>query len=811
MTFGTKAETLARLVPRLERAAVLPLLYFTVADWQADPAAVLDKIQARFPEQLLVIRSSTLAEDGAQQSMAGAFRSCLSVDSGARSALTEAMNQVVASYGPQGGDDDQVLIQPMLVATAVSGVITTYGLHDGAPYYVINYDDESGRTDTITGGTGVNKTVLVYRNTDLALIDSPRIRRWVALAQELEAHFGKAALKHGLDIEFAQNLAGKLFVLQVRPLTTSQTWQPELRSQIDAAQHAIAEQVALHSQPRAGLGGSRTLLGEMPDWNPAEMIGTSPRPLAYSLYCKLITDDVWRRARQLMGYRYPDGEALMQRLGGHPYIDVRNSFNSLLPASLDEPLAHRLVNAWLDRLTVHPELHDKVEFEVAHTALDFAFHDQIQTRYSAVLSADDIQTFEAHLRTLTRGCLDVSPSGTLAQAMAQAEELAAWQSSCNLIDAPAQPLPELCQTIQERLDRCRAWGTLPFAVVARHAFIAEALLRSAVARGALMPDRLACFRQSLHTITHQMSLDFWEAYQDRGTARQQFLATYGHLRPGTYDILSRRYDQRDDLFTVCQLPPPTPSLSLSPSDLREPFTLTPNESQALATLLDEAGLNVISPESLMSYARQAMVGREQVKFIFTRSLSEVLELLAGLGEQLGLSRETLSYLPIETVLTACTTRSASDATAALQEQADAGRSQTSLSRSLRLGYLIRDVRDVFVIPLHRSAPNFITDAIIEAPVVLLDTHHQGDVALQGKIVCIENADPGFDWIFIRGIAGLVTQFGGSNSHMAIRCAEFGLPAAIGCGEQTFERLVSVAQGGHIYLNCANKIVRPVYG
>jgi phosphoenolpyruvate-protein kinase (PTS system EI component) len=78
--------------------------------------------------------------------------------------------------------------------------------------------------------------------------------------------------------------------------------------------------------------------------------------------------------------------------------------------------------------------------------------------------------------------------------------------------------------------------------------------------------------------------------------------------------------------------------------------------------------------------------------------------------------------------------------------------------------------------------------------------------LAGRIVCIENADPGFDWIFTRQIAGLVSKYGGANSHMTIRCAELGVPAAIGVGEQLFDRL---ARAGRIELNCADKIVRPI--
>ena len=55
---------------------------------------------------------------------------------------------------------------------------------------------------------------------------------------------------------------------------------------------------------------------------------------------------------------------------------------------------------------------------------------------------------------------------------------------------------------------------------------------------------------------------------------------------------------------------------------------------------------------------------------------------------------------------------------------------------------------------------------------------------------IPNADPGFDWIFAYDIAGLITMYGGVNSHMAIRVAEFKLPAAIGVGETLFKKILN---------------------
>ena len=81
----------------------------------------------------------------------------------------------------------------------------------------------------------------------------------------------------------------------------------------------------------------------------------------------------------------------------------------------------------------------------------------------------------------------------------------------------------------------------------------------------------------------------------------------------------------------------------------------------------------------------------------------------------------------------------------------------------------------------------------------------GHIDIFRKIVCIESADPGYDWIFTRGILGLVTKFGGANSHMTIRCAELGLPAAIGVGEHTFDWLTKVPK---ILLDCAEKELKP---
>jgi phosphoenolpyruvate-protein kinase (PTS system EI component) len=73
--------------------------------------------------------------------------------------------------------------------------------------------------------------------------------------------------------------------------------------------------------------------------------------------------------------------------------------------------------------------------------------------------------------------------------------------------------------------------------------------------------------------------------------------------------------------------------------------------------------------------------------------------------------------------------------------------------------------------------------------------------LRGKIVLIENADPGYEWIFGTDIKGLVTMFGGGNSHMAVRCSELNIPAAIGVGDELFRK---ASRGANIILDPVNR-------
>ena len=110
----------------------------------------------------------------------------------------------------------------MIEDIAVNGVIMTYDMVHGTPYYCIDFDDESGRTDTITGGSVINKGLFVYRHAEPGLLRSPRILRFLQLAKELESLCACLAL----DIEFGLDRTGKLYLFQVRRMARPDTGIP---------------------------------------------------------------------------------------------------------------------------------------------------------------------------------------------------------------------------------------------------------------------------------------------------------------------------------------------------------------------------------------------------------------------------------------------------------------------------------------------------------------------------------------------------------------------------------------------------------
>ncbi len=788
---GTKAETLSNLSD-VDAFFVIPEFYFfDRAAWEADQAKVLEKIRAKMPRMKLAVRSSAIDEDTIEESRAGAYDSFLDVSSDHVGQLRSAIENVFSSYGSNNDWKDQVLVQKMVNNVDVSGVIMTRAVDDGAPYYVFNYDDESGNTDSITGGVGANKTVFVYRDADESNCHSQRLRQMLRLARSLEEIVGKDAL----DIEFAIDQAGTVYLLQLRFISAKKNWIFDSYPQVSRRMPEVERFVSQLSDRRPDMYGSHTILANMPDWNPAEIIGVHPSPLAASLYRYLITSDTWCIARRKMGYHDSPTSELMVLVASSPYIDMRASFNSFLPKGVQKDLAEKLVNTWLQRVYDHPELHDKIEFDVVPTVYDFDTEATFAERYPDLLTSEYLKDYFERLKTLTSQLVSLDEKASLSKALKLVEVLKRKQEE--RFFSPEQLSIGASQVfwIHNALKDCIRYGTIPFSIIARHGFIAEAFLRSMVRQDILSQERVEEFKASFSTVLGEFAEDS-QKYGKGELSSEDYLNMYGHLRPGTYDIQALPYHARNDLNF-----PENSSIQYAG---HECFQLTADETLKIDQAFQELGFDALNAQAFMDYSAKAIQGREYAKFIFTKSVSAVLDAIGSWGQENELDLEGLSLLKIEDILDTAVYSYREDAKTDLREQIDLSRDELKSDRLVKLGYLIRDTRDLYVIPVHRSSPNFITDKRIESEIIHLNKTDERSGVLEGKIVCIENADPGFDWIFTQNIGGLITKFGGANSHMAIRCSELKIPAAIGCGELIFSRLKS---GTNVLLSCTEKTIK----
>jgi len=788
--FGTKAETLARLGPIFNKCSIPSVFHFTVAEWRMEPDVILSKIADKYGDKQVIVRSSAISEDSGLSAMAGVYLSVPDIPANNQKRLKEAIDDVINSYYRKSERENlgnQVLIQYMINNVTMSGVLFTQDLNTGAPYYVINYDDESGRTDTVASGN-CNRTLLVHRESWQDL-KSPRFVALFEAVREIE----NTVEDGSLDIEFALDEDLNVYLFQVRQITTKPNWNRGITLQVNDAVERIKSAVRERLRPQPGIRGSRSILGKMPDWNPAEMIGSTPRPLAISLYRYLITDSVWRLARKEMGYAHPSGMPLMMSLCGQPYIDVRLSFHSYLPNDLPEDIGDKLVNSWLDRLDENPHLHDKVEFDVAITTLDFDFDKSIKRLIPGVLNSQELEIYKSALQRITNDILkgDIAPIDTQ---LAKLEFLTRERKA--LLESSTEPNLYIVNALFEE---CIKYGTIPFSILARYGFIAKSFLKSLLSRGILSDIDIELFNRSFPTIASEFINDL-DLYVNKKLTKGELMDRYGHLRPGTYNILSIRYDQRKDLVANI-------SHYHSPKEVHSSFTLNTDQRNAIESLLNDLHYEV-SVDQLFDFLKKAIQSREYAKFIFTRNISDALEIISLWGEKIGLSRDELSYLDIREILDAQVIVQGRNIEHHLREFSEQGRQRYQVTKAIRLPHLIRSISDIVVVPLLIDQPNFITNKTIHAGFSVITGADTDLDQIDNKIVVIESADPGFDWIFTRPIKGLITKYGGANSHMAIRCAEFNLPAAIGCGEQIFDR---VLKSKIVEINCAEGRINPIHG
>jgi hypothetical protein len=324
--------------------------------------------------------------------------------------------------------------------------------------------------------------------------------------------------------------------------------------------------------------------------------------------------------------------------------------------------------------------------------------------------------------------------------------------------------------------------------------LAEGILRDAVDLGIFSPERAAALRRSVRTVASSFVSDA-KRVSSGELPTKQFYRRYGHLRPGTYDIRSKTY--RDWELT-----------SIGDTETTAPpgrFHLQKAESRRLSEALQALDWPV-EDRYVVRYVVDAIRLREFGKFAYSKYVSLLLEAIAAWGKRLGIDRDELSYLPLDEIQAFVARPRCSSG--AVLERARRWRADQEMRSLVLSPAVVWEEDQLLVVVDSEERPTFVTSSSVRAPIVSLSDLDPPTTDVRGKIVCAVRADPGYDWILGKGVAGIVTCYGGVNSHLAVRCNELGVPAAIGCGQALFRRLVNAPAAE---IDCASQSVRPILG
>jgi phosphohistidine swiveling domain-containing protein len=322
------------------------------------------------------------------------------------------------------------------------------------------------------------------------------------------------------------------------------------------------------------------------------------------------------------------------------------------------------------------------------------------------------------------------------------------------------------------------------------------LLRTAVENGSISNQAKEDFLSSIESVSHSFTQSIADLAKG-DLSIDDFLDEYGHIRPGTYDITSKNYREDAEYY----ISPLLKNVKDHDNAVFRKANAWELEKHSFLKACQEVGIEA-SLEELETFMRGAIEGREYAKFVFSKNLSLAIEAMTEYGESLGLDREIVSHISWGELYKSGDMELDDNLIAEhLQNLAQSGSRWKEIASSVELPPLLTSQQDFWWFYYPDSQANFIGTASILADSVDISQDFDENTDLEGKIALIPRADPGYEWLFGRNIVGLITMYGGANSHMAIRAAEFNLPAAIGVGEKEFQR---IAKGNRLNLDAANR-------
>lgn len=762
----TKASSL-KIIDIFNKNLVPKFFYFKKKTFLNSKSKIIKKIKLNFKTDI-IIRSSAKNEDSNFSSNAGHYDSFIV----RKKNFFDLEKKIFILINKFKNKNDEIIIQKFIDKPDIAGVLFTKDKDTNSNYYNLSYDN-SKKTYLITSGINnpTIKSVTIYKNTKLL---PKNFKKLIQTSLSLEKLFKNDRL----DIEF--NIKNnKLHILQCRPLLGV---KKKVNSEtLEKVKINLIKKFKKINTKNETLAGKKTILSNMSDWNPAEIIGKKPSNLSLSLYSELVTNSIWAKQRFDYGYQDVRPNKLMLNIAGSPYIDLRVDFNSFLPSKLNRKISEKIINFQINKINRKPHLHDKVEFKVINSCYDFNLEKKVNEISS--LTQSEKKIYIKKLFELTNNILN--PKNKFIK-----KEIEKIENLKKRIDLIKKSNLSHIQKIYYFVNDCKNFGTLPFAGIARCAFISKSLLDSLEYRKLLSKNELEKFYLGINTISKEINSEFINAKKTKNF--KKFINDYGHLRPSTYSIIEKNY--KDNLFGYFSK---TETIQNNRSR-KNKFILDKKKHAKINKLFNEKKIS-INFNQFLKFAKLSIEKREYLKLIFSKSINEIFLSLKDLAKEININYHDFQHLDIDLILKAFHNLEQENLKKIILRNININKKSVRFSKNILLPDVINNVTNFEIFHDLDCKENYITSKSTVGEIFELNKSKQLK-NLKNKIILIENADPGYDFIFSYKLKGLITKYGGSNSHMAIRCMELGLPAIIGVGDKIYNQL---SNSKKVFIDCNN--------
>ncbi len=717
---------------------------------------VLNYIKKNFSSKI-ALRSSNVYEDK-NSTKAGMFKSYLNINPKNYKDVKRKIEKVINSYKNYQSSNNEFFVQEMVKKPIYSGVCFTKNIQDNTPEWKINYT-KSKDTTLVTSGRSEVRSINFLEKKKIKFKNTV-FKKLYFLVKKLQ----KKLKIEALDVEFAITEKNQVSILQVRKLPLLKK-QNEIYDKKDFYKkyEKLEKKIKKLKKRNPNQLGKTTFFGTMPDWNPAEIIGTKPMPLSLSLYQELITNNIWAENRKSYGYKNVSDSHLMTTFYGTPYIDIRTDFNSWIPNNLNDKLSEKLVNYYLNNFKKNIQFHDKVEFKILFTCFNFETSKKINKLLDN-FSSKEKRLIVSSLKNITKL--------TIKNTSKELDLINKLKIKQNIIERKnIYWLDKIFWLIQD----CKKLGTISFAGLARAGFVAIDILNSMVNEKIIDINDRNNFLNSINTVLGDLK-------KDRSImSKKRFLLKYGHLRPNTYEISSKNYKEGYKLYFKDKINKQTGK------NFKKKFKIDYKKQKKINLFLKKNKFK-LNCKNLFKWMKTSIESREYSKFIFTKSIDLIFNNIKKFGKRNNLTLEDLSYLKINELINFYYNLELGTVENQLKKSIIINKKNYEETSKIKLPNIILSHKEIYYKEDDKVNVNFIGSKVSGEIIELIDIKKMN---LKNKIVCVENADPGYDFIFSNNIKGLITKYGGANSHMAIRCHELNIPAAIGVGEELYNKIKNV--------------------